>query len=169
MGLWPFWWMQCSPTPGPSCGVSKRAPGKHPPYQLSRKTKEHILDTIIPPGLKIKDCQKVQSLLLQPSETLYICNRYSLSLHRGVCCTAYHTMSCHLVNQSCPILCDPQSTRFLCPWNSPGKNTGVGCQFLLQGIFPTQELNPGLPHCRQILYHLSQALVRHLQSFKQIH
>jgi len=39
--------------------------------------------------------------------------------------------------------------------NSPGKNTGVGCHFLLQGIFLTQVLNPGLLHCRQILYHLS--------------
>ena len=44
----------------------------------------------------------------------------------------------------------------LSPWNSPGKNTGVGSFSLLQGIFPTQELNHGLPHCRQILYHLSQ-------------
>ena len=35
------------------------------------------------------------------------------------------------------------------------KNTGVGCHALLQGIFPTQGLNPGLPHCRRILYHLS--------------
>ena len=42
-----------------------------------------------------------------------------------------------------------------CPWDSPGKSTGVGCYFLLQGIFPTQESNPGLPHCRQILYQLS--------------
>ena len=41
------------------------------------------------------------------------------------------------------------------PWNSPGQNTGVGSHSLLQGIFPTQELNPGLPHCRQILYQLS--------------
>ena len=41
------------------------------------------------------------------------------------------------------------------PWASPGKNTGMGCHFLLQGIFLTQELNPGLPHCRQTLYHLS--------------
>ena len=44
----------------------------------------------------------------------------------------------------------------LCPWNSPGKNTGVGCHALLQGIFPTQGWNSGLPHCRQILYQLSQ-------------
>ena len=36
--------------------------------------------------------------------------------------------------------------------DSPGKNTGVGCCTLLQGIFPTQGSNPGLPHCRQILY-----------------
>ena len=43
----------------------------------------------------------------------------------------------------------------LCPWDFPGKNTGVGCHFLLQGIFPTQGLNPGLLHCRQTLYHLS--------------
>ena len=39
--------------------------------------------------------------------------------------------------------------------DSPGKNTGVGCQFLLQGIFLIQELNPGLLQCRQILYQLS--------------
>ena len=43
-------------------------------------------------------------------------------------------------------------TRLLCPWNSPGKNTGVGCHSLLQGIFPTQGLNLGLLHCRQFLY-----------------
>ena len=41
------------------------------------------------------------------------------------------------------------------PWNSPGQNTGVGTLSLLQGIFPTQGFNPGLPHCRQILYQLS--------------
>ena len=39
--------------------------------------------------------------------------------------------------------------------NSPDKNTGVDCHFLLQGIFLTQALNPGLLLCRQILYHLS--------------
>ena len=43
----------------------------------------------------------------------------------------------------------------VCPWNSPAKNTGVGCYALLQGIFLIQRSNPGLPHCRQILYHLS--------------
>ena len=42
------------------------------------------------------------------------------------------------------------------PQTSPGQNTGVGNLCLLQGIFPTQESNPGLPHCRQILYQLNQ-------------
>ena len=42
-----------------------------------------------------------------------------------------------------------------CPWNSPGQNTGLGSCSLLQGIFPTQALNPGLPHCGRILYQLS--------------
>ena len=41
------------------------------------------------------------------------------------------------------------------PWNSPGQNTGVGSCFLLQGTFPTQGSNPGLPHCEGILYQLS--------------
>ena len=59
--------------------------------------------------------------------------------------------------ESCPTLCDPMDC------SSPGSsvhgtfqaNTGVGCHFLLQGIFPTQGSNLGLPHCRQTLYHLS--------------
>ena len=41
------------------------------------------------------------------------------------------------------------------PWNSPGKNTGVGGLSLLQGVFPTHRLKPGLLHCRRILYQLS--------------
>ena len=41
------------------------------------------------------------------------------------------------------------------PWNSPGQNTGVGGLSLFQGIFPTQRLNPGLPHCRWIFYQMS--------------
>ena len=51
--------------------------------------------------------------------------------------------------------------RLLCPWNSPGKNTGVGCHFLLQGIFLTQRSNPGLLHYRQILYYLNHQAVAH--------
>ena len=63
-----------------------------------------------------------------------------------------------LVAQSRPILWDPLGC--ILPGSSvdrdsPRKNTGMGCHALLQGIFPTQGLNPGLPHCRQILYSLS--------------
>ena len=47
------------------------------------------------------------------------------------------------------------SCAWLCPWNSLAQNTRMGSLSLLWGIFPTQELNPGLPHCRRILYQLS--------------
>ena len=59
------------------------------------------------------------------------------------------------------VVCDPirphrrQPTRLPRPWDSPGKYTGVGCHALLQGIFPTQGSNRGLPHCRWVLYRLS--------------
>ena len=60
-----------------------------------------------------------------------------------------------LFTQSCLTLCNLiglLSTRLFCPWDFPDKNTGVGCHFLFQGIFPILELNLGLPHCRKILY-----------------
>ena len=63
-----------------------------------------------------------------------------------------------LVTQSCPTLCksmDCSPPGSSVHGDSLGKNTGVGCHALLQGVFSTQGLNPGLPHCRQILYHLS--------------
>ena len=51
----------------------------------------------------------------------------------------------------------------LCPWDFPGKSTGVGCHFLLQRIFLTQGSNLGLAHCRQTLYCLSHQGSLHLQ------
>ena len=48
-----------------------------------------------------------------------------------------------------------QPTRVLCPWDSPGKNTGMGCHSLFQGTFLTQGSNPSLLHCRWIPYRLS--------------
>ena len=54
-----------------------------------------------------------------------------------------------------------QSTRFFCPWISPDKISEVGSHSLLLGIFPTQGSNLGLPHCRQILYHLNHRKVYH--------
>ena len=56
-----------------------------------------------------------------------------------------------VVAQPCPTLCEPMDSSSSVHGDSPGKNTAVGCHALLQGIFPTQESNPSLPHCRQIL------------------
>ena len=63
-----------------------------------------------------------------------------------------------LVAQLCPSLCNPMDcgpSGSSVDGDSPGKNTGVGCHALLQGIFPTQGSNPGLLHCRRIFLHLS--------------
>ena len=62
-----------------------------------------------------------------------------------------------LVAHSCPSLCDPMDCSLAgssIHGDSPGKNTGAGCCVLLWAIFPTQGSNPGIPHCRQVLYHL---------------
>ena len=68
--------------------------------------------------------------------------------------TAAQTMYVKVkVSQSCLTLCDPMN--LYSPWNSPGQDTGVGSLSLLQGIFPIQGLNPGLPHGRQIFHQLS--------------
>ena len=63
-----------------------------------------------------------------------------------------------IVAESYPTLRNPMDSSppgFSVHGDSPGKNTGVGCHALLQGIFPTQGLNPVFPHCRRIPYHLS--------------
>ena len=65
--------------------------------------------------------------------------------------------------------CGLQPTRLLCPWDSPGKSTGVGCHFLLQGIFPIQESNPGLPHCGQTVYRLIHQEVTYISKLRLIH
>ena len=90
-------------------------------------------------------------------------NQYSLA--EWLRTTEWHSFSlCKvgpimwLVAQLCLSLFIPMECRLpgsSCPWDSPGKTTGVGSHALLQGIFPTQGSNPGLPHCRRILYHLS--------------
>ena len=59
-------------------------------------------------------------------------------------------------SESCSVMSDSLQPHGLhSPWNSPGQNTGVDSHSLLQGIFPTQGSNPGLLHCRWILYQLS--------------
>ena len=80
----------------------------------------------------------------------------------------------HTHEETCPdthiqSVCESlsQVRLFVTPWtvacqtplsvhgDSPGKHPGAGCHAFLQGIFPTQGMNPGLPHCRSILFHLS--------------
>ena len=75
-------------------------------------------------------------------------NKGDITQHCAVC----------LVTQSCPILCDPMDCNplgFFVHGDSLSRNTGLDCHALLQGIFPTQRSNPGLPHCRWIIYCLS--------------
>ena len=60
------------------------------------------------------------------------------------------------INESCSIVSNYlQPYGLYSPWNFPGQNTGVASLSLLQRVFSTQGLNPGIPHCRQILYQLS--------------
>ena len=61
----------------------------------------------------------------------------------------YESGSCLVVSDSL------QPHGLYSPWDSPGQDAGVGSHSVLQGMFPTQGLNPGLPHCRRILYQLS--------------
>ena len=94
--------------------------------------------------------EKTLHLEFQPLERWPLFPSLSTFLHLfPVCVSVSHlVLSCSLRSHG------PQSTRFLCPLNSPGRNTGMGNHSLLQGIFPTQGSNLGLLHYRQILYHL---------------
>ena len=67
-----------------------------------------------------------------------------------LCCSQSLSWRLTLCN---PLDCSPPGSSV--HGDSLGRNTGVGCHSLLQGIFPTQRSNPGLLHCRQVLYHLS--------------
>ena len=100
------------------------------------------------PGLVESDLksQTVKvTLNFLPSEYLDFWDRYTL------CCYC-------LVTKLCQTLCNPMDCNLpgsFVHGDSPDKNTGEGCHALLQGIFPTQRSNPGLLHCRLILYYLS--------------
>ena len=72
--------------------------------------------------------------------------------------TATYSLCMCLITQSCSTLCDPMECNLpgtSVHGDSSGKNTRMGCHALLQGIFPIQGSNPGIQHCRWILYHLS--------------
>ena len=71
--------------------------------------------------------------------------------HRGI----FFYSSQHSESESCSVMSDSLWPHGLySSWNSSGQNTGVGSHSLLQGIFPIQGSNPGLPRCRRILYQL---------------
>ena len=83
--------------------------------------------------------------------TMVACFLTQVFCFTSTCCAV---LSCSVVSNTLWPR-EPYPTTLLCPWDSPGQNTGVGCHALFQGIFPTQGLNPGLLHCRQSLYWLS--------------
>ena len=80
----------------------------------------------------------------QPQDAFFASLSLSLGAHKVQWSESYSVMSNSL-----------QPHGLYSPWNSAGQNTGMCSYSLLQGIFPTQGSNPGLPHCRQILYQLS--------------
>ena len=102
-------------------------------------------------------CYIIQNSATMPSKYFYQGNHFCFNSHSAslmcVCVLGHAVVSDSLRLRGLWPL------KLLRPWNSPGKNTGVGYHFLLQGIFPTQESKSGLQDCRQILYHL-----RHLGS-----
>ena len=78
--------------------------------------------------------------------------KLSTPFHLAILLSGIHPAMKVKVGQSYPTL---RHNGLYSPWNSPGQNTEVGSCSLLQGIFPTQGSNSGLPHCRRILYLLS--------------
>jgi len=89
---------------------------------------------------------------------IYVCRVVCVFLHYPVdaCRGCSDSPLFYFEGASRSVVSDSLWPHGLCsPWNSPGQNTGVGSCSLLQGIFSTQRSNPGLPHCRWILYQLS--------------
>ena len=80
--------------------------------------------------------------------------QYDLATEQQICIYIYIYVCVRSESRSA-VSDSLQSHTLYSPWDSPGQNTGVGSLFLLQGIFPTQESNWCLLHCRQILYQLS--------------
>ena len=93
---------------------------------------------------------QVKTLLLTEQEFVVIsCYMIVIRLHKVSCCCDLVSKLLYYFTTLWTVAC-----RLLCPWDFPGKNTGVDCHFLLQGIFMTQGSNASLLHCRQLLYQL---------------
>ena len=125
--------LKCQPFPSPGALPNPGIKPRSPTLQMDS----------LPAELPGKPFQRPKYLFCLPC-------LYFLEFELGTYVCANHSV---LSNSLQPQGLQP--SRFLCPRNSPGRNTGVGCHSLPQGIFPTQGLNLGLLHCRYILYHLS--------------
>ena len=104
----------------------------------------------------MENSQTKEKMYLTKRKT-YIKETEDIQYSKKLRLVKYYWTTVVVVGQSLSQLLRPQGlqpTRLLCPWDFPGKNSGVGCHFLLQAIFPTQESNPDLLHCRRILYQL---------------
>ena len=108
----------------------------------------------------LRGCQTYKRLTAKRRGVLSIVVKNTNELCRKLCpLVVQFRVTCVLSCFSCVNSFQPrglQPTRLLCPWGSSGKNTGVGCRALIQGIFPTLGSNPcvlGLLHYRRILYH----------------
>ena len=148
-------------------------------YTLKYGTKNHIAQTPVDLGFWTRNrfpCLNLDNCLwrgrrmvsIQPGSVDYDGDRAEAasylgrerpSVHRG-CVVLKPTVleGCDVCLVSCVWLCDPMDCSppgSSVHGDSPDKNTGVGCHAILQGIFLTQGSNPGLPHCRRILYPLS--------------
>ena len=89
-----------------------------------------------------------------PSVTQILLQHVSCVTRFSLCCSMISMKGekCYSVLSNPLQPCGLQPTSILCPWDFAGKDTGVDCILLSKGIFLTQRLNPGLLHCRQILY-----------------
>ena len=118
-------------------------------------------------SLPAQSCMRL--ILKRESDLLLVSGRARKENRGGLCGTPTYIV--FVSAQLCPTLCDPVNCGppgSSVYGESPGKNTGVGCQALLQGIFAIQGSNPGLLHCRWIPYCLSHqrsliSIIHHIE------
>ena len=132
-------------------GIATGRPGMLPnTYKMAPHTKNYPVPNVN--SAEIKKPSSTQNSRLT-TQDLLTCSNQPLNLGD----TTFNFLKCLSESESHSVVSDSLRThRLYSPWNSPDQNTGVGSLSLLQEIFPNQESNPDLPHCRWILYQLSQ-------------
>ena len=118
---------------------------------LERECRKRMVLRNYSQRLQSLETQKVRRIQYRRERRNSYCGKGDLGEHS---IPKWKSVSCWVMSDSLW----PQGLyplRLLCPWDPPGKNTGMGSHSLLQGIFPTQGMNLDLLHCRRILYHLS--------------